>query len=238
MLPRLLTQRRIRAAERHLLSMETTISHDPLASLRRAIASNNSPIPTTSPDGSNPESATDNLGIATHLHFTTPEAHTIPLDTPTRFISSEKAVDLRSIYFAWQNKDSLIPDYIAKAQAINDGLGGADGAGAASKIQNLVFTERLDLITWLEGASDESEHIKLLESDGTAAKSAQLASGATGGVSTVPSGAAGARSGKQIDPRLQEIYNLERKMGDRNSVLRGIKPTVSISILSAAMYGD
>ncbi|KAK4692421.1 parafibromin, partial [Lecanoromycetidae sp. Uapishka_2] len=205
--------------------MEISISHDPLASLRRAIASNSPPTPTTSPDGSNPESATDNLGIATHLYFTSPDPHTIPLDAPTRFISSDKPVDLRSIYFAWENKDSLIPEYIAKAQAINDGLGGADGAGAASQVQNLVFAERLDLITWLEGASDESEYIKILESDGTAAKSAQLASGATGGVSTVPSGAAGARSGKQIDPRLQEIYNLERRMGDRNSVLRGIKPT-------------
>lgn len=206
-------------------------SHDPLISLRRSIASNNPPTPTTSPDGSHPESATDNLGVATHLHFTDPEPHTIPLDTPTRFFSSDKPVDLRSIYFAWQKKDVNIPDYIASAQALNDGLGGADGAGAASKVQNLVFVERLDLITWLEGASDESEYIKALESDGTAAKSAQVASGAVGGVSTVPSGAAGARPGKQVDPRLQQIYNLERRMGDRNSVLRGIKPTVSSQIL-------
>ena len=206
-------------------------SHDPLISLRRSIASNNPPTPTTSPDGSNPESATDNLGVATHLHFTDPESHTIPLDTATRFFSSDKPVDLRSIYFAWQKKDVNIPDYIASAQALNDGLGGADGAGAASKVQNLVFVERLDLITWLEGASDESEYIKALESDGTAAKSALVASGAVGGVSTVPSGAAGTRPGKQIDPRLQQIYNLERRMGDRNSVLRGIKPTVSSQIL-------
>ena len=101
-------------------------------------------------------------------------------------------------------------------------------------MQNLVFVERLDLITWLEGASDESEYIKGLDSDSSAAKSAQVASGAAGGVSTVPSGAAGARPGKQIDPRLQEIYNLERKMGDRNSILRGIKPTVGSSSLRAA----
>ena len=57
-----------------------------------------------------------------------------------------------------------------------------------------------DLITWLEGASDESEYIKALESDGTAAKSAQVASGAVGGVSTVPSGAAGARTGEADRP--------------------------------------
>ena len=202
-------------------------SYDPLISLRRSIATNNPPTPTTSPDGSAPESATDNLGVATHLHFTDPEPFTISLDTPTRFISSDKPVGLRSIYFAWQKKDVNIPDYIASAQALNDGLGGTDGAGAAGKVQNLVFVERLDLITWLEGASDESEYIKALESDGSAAKSALLASGAAGGVSRVPSGTAGARPGKQIDPRLQQIYNLERKMGDRNSILRGIKPTVS-----------
>ncbi|CAF9931622.1 accessory factor associated with RNA polymerase II [Imshaugia aleurites] len=196
---------------------------DPLTSLRRSIASNNPPTPTTSPDAASSESATDNLGIATHLHFTNPEPHTFSLDTLTRFISSDHPVDLRSIYFAWQQKDVNIPVYIASAQKLSDELGSLDRAG--SKVQNLVFAERLDLITWLEGASDESEYIKGLESDSSAAKSAQLASGALGGVSTVPSGAAGARSGKQIDPRLQEIYNLERKMGDRNSILRGIKPT-------------
>lgn len=196
---------------------------DPLTSLRRSIASNNPPTPTTSPDATSSESATDNLGVATHLRFTNPEPHTFPLDTPTRFISSDNPVDLRSIYFAWQQKDVNIPVYIASAQKLSDELGSTDRAG--SKVQNLVFAERLDLITWLEGASDESEYIKGLESDSSAAKSAQVASGALGGVSTVPSSAAGARSGKQIDPRLQEIYNLERKMGDRNSILRGIKPT-------------
>lgn len=205
--------------------MATISPYDPLTSLRSSIASNNPPTPTTSPDPPTPETTTTDLGAATHLHFPTPEPHSFSLDTPTRFISSDKPVDLRSIYFAWQQKDSEIRDYIASAQQLNDSVGGTDGAGAASKVQNLVFVERLDLITWLEGASDESEYIKGLTTDGSAARSAQLASGAAGGVSTVPSGAAGGKSGRQIDPRLQEIYNLERKMGDRNSILRGIKPT-------------
>ncbi|CAF9918133.1 MAG: accessory factor associated with RNA polymerase II [Alectoria fallacina] len=194
---------------------------DPLTSLRRSIASNNPPTPTTSPDAASSENATDNLGVATHLHFTNPEPHTFSLDTPSRFISSDNPVDLRSIYFAWQQKDVNIPVYIASAQKLSDELGSSDRAG--SKVQNLVFAERLDLITWLEGASDESEYIKGLDSDNSAAISAQVASGALGGVSTVPSGAAGARSGKQIDPRLQEIYNLERKMGDRNSDFSNIR---------------
>ena len=201
-------------------------TQDPLTSLRRSIASSQAPVATTSPSPPSQETITSNLGVATHLHFTVPEPHFIPLDASTRFISSDTPVSLRSIFFAWQKKDVEIKDYIASAQDLNDSLGGTTGAGAASKVQNLVFVERLDLITWLEGASDESEYIKGLESDGSAGRSAQLASGASGGVERVPSGVAG-RGGKQVDPRLQEIYNLERKMGDRNSVLRGIKPTVS-----------
>lgn len=197
---------------------------DPLLRLRQSIAANNAPITTSPTSGSD---GTENLAIATHLQFNNPNV-SYPLDTPTRFISSDKPVDLRSIWFAWQKKDVAIPDYIASAQALNEELALIDGA---SKVQNLVFVERLDLITWLEGASEESEYIKGLESDATAARSAQVASGAAGGVSTVPSGAAGTRGGRTIDPRLQEIYNGERRMGDRNSVLRGIKPTVSPLLL-------
>lgn len=134
-----------------------------------------------------------------------------------------------------------------------------------------MFVERLDLITWLEGASEESEYITPLEGvdDASAAAagvvgagdagaaaaaaaemaaatsaaqdSANVASGAAGGVATIPSAGAGAGlgvagSGKTVDPRLQEIYNGERKMGDRNSVLRGIKPTVCIAFFRYAVH--
>lgn len=197
-------------------------SADPLISLRRSIASNQPPIPTKSSDPTPGSDAVENLAVATHLQFSDPEHQAFSLDTPTRFISSDKPVDLRSIYFAWQKKDVAIPDYITSTEQLNEELSGTDGTG--SKVQHLVFVERLNLITWLEGASEESEYIKPLPSD-TAAHSAQVASGAAGGVSTIPSSAAGARPGKQIDPRLQEIYNGERRMGDRNSILRGIKPT-------------
>ncbi|MCJ1466238.1 accessory factor associated with RNA polymerase II [Pseudocyphellaria aurata] len=198
-------------------------STDPLLSLRRSIASNRPPIPTASPAPTPPSDAIENLAVATHLQFADPEHISFPLDTLTRFISSDKPVDLRSIYFAWQKKDVAIPDYIASAQKLNEELYGTTGVG--SRVQNLVFVERLDLITWLEGASEESEYIKALESDVAAARSAQVASGAAGGISAAPSSTAGARAGKTIDPRLREIYNGERRMGDRNSVLRGIKPT-------------
>lgn len=235
---------------------------DPLLSLRRAIASSptSAPVLTTTGDLSGAQDATtDDLATATHLYTTDPIPQTIPLSTPTRFISTSTSsnVNLRSIVFAWQKKDVAIPEYIDSAQELNEAL---KAKSNDSGVQNLVFVERLDLITWLEGASEESEYIKPLEgaeaasaaaagagagagADAAAADaaaavtaassaaqdSANVASGAAGGVATVPSAGAGAGApggGKTIDPRLQEIYNGERKMGDRNSVLRGIKPTV------------
>ncbi|KFZ05093.1 hypothetical protein V502_09980, partial [Pseudogymnoascus sp. VKM F-4520 (FW-2644)] len=161
------------------------------------------------------------LSSAQYLHFPTPSI-SIALTAPTRFSSSSKPVDLRSIYFAWLKREVAIPDYNAAALALNAALAATDGAGGA--VQNLAFVERLDLITWLEGASEESEYIRPLAADAaSAAASAQVASGAAGGIAPVASGA-GARN-RTVDPRLQEIYNGERRMGDRNSVLRGVKPT-------------
>jgi parafibromin len=225
-------------------------SQDPLLSLRRAIAAGSLPTPTTSSELSD-QPTTDNLAEATHLYFAQPIPQVIALNTATRFVSAstDSTVDLRSIFFAWQKKDVAIPDYIASAQELNEDLKKKEGQelGKEEVVQNLVFVERLDLITWLEGASDESEYIKPLEGAAAAAEaaaavtgaaqaetSAGIASGATGGISSVPSGAPAAQAGAQagraqkpIDPRLQEIYNGERKTGDRNTVLRGIKPTVS-----------
>ena len=212
---------------------------DPLIALRRAIASNTLPTPTTSSNVSDAAAhATDDLATATHLLFQDNPAQTISLTTPTRFVSSssEAPVDLRGIFFAWQKKDVAIPEYIASATELNESLKTVPGGG---EVHNLVFVERLDLITWLEGASDESEYIKPLEGAAAVEADAQaeaaraavqapaLAQGvAPGGAPGAGTGTAAGRAPKSIDPRLQEIYNGERKMGDRNSVLRGIKPTV------------
>ena len=225
---------------------------DPLLSLRRAIASGNLPTPTTSSELSD-QHATEDLAKATHLYFSQPVPQTIPLSTVTRFISeaTQSAVDLRSILFAWQNKDVAIPEYIASAEKFNEELKQHTQEGEKEQsVQILVFVERLDLITWLEGAAEEIDHIKPLEGAAAAAEAAAaaagvaqaenaagIAAGATGGVASAPSGTTGAaqtgaqsgRPQKQIDPRLQEIYNGERKTGDRNTVLRGIKPTVSFT---------
>jgi parafibromin len=221
---------------RKLATMATTdpTLTDPLYLLRRSLASNQLPIPTTSDD---PDKATDDLSAATHLYFTHPSPQSLPLTTPTRFISADTPVDLRSIFLAFQKKDVPIPEYIASAQQLNEALEKAD---AGTKVLNLKFVERLDLITWLEGASEESEYIKPLEG---ADKGNVVAEPLQAAVPTAPTGvvsaaAPSARVTKLIDPRLQEIYNGERRMGDRNSILRGIKPTVrmhpnlSLSIFS------
>lgn len=200
------------------------VQQDALILLRQSIASDTPIIPTISEDPSSPTSADLSLATATHLQFSVPVQTSIPLTTLTRFISSDTPVDLRSIYFAWLKREVAIPEYNASAAALNAELGVEGGIGG--KVQNLAFVERLDLITWLEGASEESEYIKPLASDSvSAAASAQVASGAAGGIAPATSGGVG-RPGKTIDPRLAEIYNGERRMGDRNSILRGIKPTV------------
>lgn len=201
------------------------ISQDPLLLLRQSIASGSSIIPTTSAsaDASAPEA---NLAQATHLHFTHPARVSIPIDAPTRFISNDRPVDLRSIYFAWLNREVAIPEYNASATKLKEELGGA------GSVHKFAFVERLDLITWLEGASEESEYIKPLAGDkGDAAAAAAAVGDAGAAASKTVTASAQAKSGRgTLDPRLAQIYNGERKMGDRNSVLRGIKPTVCLCL--------
>lgn len=209
---------------------------DGLLLFRNSIAASSLPLLTTSADVHTAESdQTDSLALATHLYFTVPLPQCLPLNAPTRFTSTTPdtaAVDLRSIYFAWIKKDVPVNEYIALAQELDGQL------PEGQAIRNLVFVERLDLITWLEGASDESEYIKPLEGPDvveadTVARAANVAGGAGvpiipgAGVGLVQQSGVGGRPVKIIDARLQEIYNGERPMGDRNSVLRGVKPTVS-----------
>ena len=186
---------------------------DPLLLLRQSITSSSRPILTIGEGSSN---ATEEMIEATHLTFTESTAASFPLSTPTRFISSDKPVDLRSVYLAWLHKDTPT-EYISAAQVLNDTLG-------ENTVQNLVFVERLDLITWLEGSSDDSEYIKPLVGAGAAAQSTGTLQTTSGAISSVPVGAS--RVAKSGNPILQAIYNNERKIADRNSVLRGIKPTV------------
>jgi parafibromin len=194
-------------------------SHDPLVLLRQAISSSQPFIPSDSDD---PGAQECPLAQAGNLQFTT-QGIALAIDTPTRFISNDKPVDLRSIYFAWLNRELAIPEYNASATTLNEQLA---AAGSEGKVQNLGFIERLDLITWLEGASEESEYIKPVAGDADAAAAGAAPAAKSGAAPT----AASARAGKgTMDPRLASVYDGERKMGDRNTILRGIKPTVCIT---------
>ena len=205
---------------------------DALQLLRSSIAVSKPPVLTKSSDPSDAElNQTESLVEATHLYFTHPSAQCLPLDTQTRFESTNpdvSRIDLRSIFFAWQQKDVPVPEYISRAAELDKQL------PEGRKVRNLVFVERLDLLTWLEGASEESEYIKPIEGadalQDAVNKATEVAGGAgvptVGGTGVGVTQTAGGRPVKVIDARLQVIYNGERRMGDHNTVLRGIKPTV------------
>ena len=196
---------------------------DALLALRTAIAAEKPPILTTAAEPSKPDEVENDLDKASYLQFNHSGHQSLPLDVPTRFESAGNAVDLRSVYFAWLNKDTIIGEYVSATAKLNQEL---STAGKKEVVQ-LPFAEKLDLITYLEAASDTSEYIKPLaaeEQARQAAAAADIASGAAGGIPALQT-AGQAHIGRHIDPRLREIYNGERKMGDRNTMLRGIKPT-------------
>lgn len=201
-------------------------SMDALNSFRSAVAAKTLPIPSTSDDASSEPQPAD-LAEASHLYFAIPTPHSLPFDNITRFTqSSGEQVDLRSIYLAYLCKDDAPQEYLQKFTDLNAKL------PAGQQAKHLNFVEKLELVSWLDGA-EGTEFVKPLEisADATtaaadaAAGSVPVVSGAGVGVTQT---SVNGRPVKVIDARLQAIYNGERKMGDRNTVLRGIKPTVCL----------
>ena len=186
---------------------------DALLLLRAAQAASKPPLLTSTADPSQPEDVAD-VVQATHLQFTHADRITLSLDTRTRF----KQYDLRSIYVAFQQKDAPFTIYLTALQKLNQEL----KAAGREALANLSFVEKTDFTAWLEGSHDDSEFIEPLGAEEQARQTA-AAIGASAGVPAVLS-AGQAGGARHVDPRLQEIYNGERKMGDRNTVLRGIKP--------------
>ncbi|KAG9765954.1 CDC73-domain-containing protein, partial [Aureobasidium melanogenum] len=195
--------------------------NDALNLFRTSLAASSPPLPTRSADAS---SASDiaPLTDASHLLFNTQSAadgaqHTaLPLTTATRFVSQTNgALDLASIFWCWQNKDKSTGDYIAATQELNT----ARTSNGLSEVRNLVFAEKLDLINWLSGEND-SEFIRSLDDNRqTRAQAHDAAKMASGDGDVVMQDA------RAEDDKLRDIYALERKTGDRNSILRGSKPT-------------
>lgn len=193
---------------------------DPLLALRNATTNNSAIVITKSADRADAELS---LARATHV-FLGDNGAVFAVTTPTRFISSERPVDLRSILQAWAKNKESIQEYVNSVNALNDELAKTE-SGRGQQITQLTFVEKIALCSWLEGQSDDCEYIKPLVDEAAvkdADAAARVAEGKVGGVELKEG-----RRGK--DERLAEIYRGERKMGDRNTVLRGIKPTVCLS---------
>ncbi|PNS16299.1 Cell division control protein 73 [Sphaceloma murrayae] len=208
------------------MAPDSTATSDPLILLREAITNNTHPLPTSTSDPSEASDASP-LESATHLLFNTQKpgeaANTvIALSIPTRFISQRDnaPLDLLSVYFSWTNRDAGLTDYIAAVQALDK----ARTSNGLSGVTNVSFTERVDLASWLNGETDESEFIQRPD-DAEARKAADGAADVARGADDVAMSDAPAATGRREEERIKTIYRMERSLGDRNTVLRGIKPT-------------
>lgn len=216
--------------------MSSDAQQDPLSLLRASLSTGTPPILSTSTNPPPPSLPPVPLHLATHLIFRPPHSLqpiALPLSSPTRFVKKEGEatpipVDLRSIYFAWLNRELAIPEYLNLAQNFDTQVSGGSG------IKNLNFVERLELVGWLEGVQEESEFIQpVTQVKRDAAPAGGLVVGRSRGDSAGQgqNGASqpatgGGRPPKQIDPRLAEIYSHERVVVNRNTALRGSKPMV------------
>lgn len=180
---------------------------DPLLTLRQAIAADAALILSSSADPSARDGQTT-LAQAQYLHFPNSGA-SIKLEEETRFRPGDKTTDLRSVYFAWLNKDASAQDYIQSVQLLNEEM--AESGASGGVLQSLLFQERLDLNSWLSGVQDESEYIMPLAPQDLSTISA------VSKPSHLPP--------ITVDARLREIYDGERRILDRTTILHGIKPT-------------
>jgi parafibromin len=199
---------------------------DPLGLLRDAIAAKTLPILTTSSE-TTPEPEEAEFLEATHLYFATPIPRCVPLDSETRFKNGPDAHhNLRTVYYAYLCKEDTPQEYISKAVDMQTKL------PEGRVLVQLPFVEKVTLLSWLEGGTDDGENVTPLDTAVDAVAATGAALGAVPTVSGTGVGvqqqSAGGRPTKIIDARLQVIYNGERKMGDRNTILRGIKPTVRV----------
>lgn len=175
--------------------------------LRSAISARIKPSLLTSED---PSSVTDDIVQAKSILFSaipgiSDEPSVVNLDTVTRFqskVPETRYIDLRTAYNCWITRDLSVTDYITVSDDRH--------------ILNLKFLERTDLITWLEGASSESEYIVKL----TPTPSAAADEATKGPVK------------READPELQKIYDQERTLIDHNRALRGNK-TIDFTSVSA-----
>ncbi|SCU98535.1 LADA_0H13696g1_1 [Lachancea dasiensis] len=121
----------------------------------------------------------------------------LELDQETEFQVDGSHVPLRVVLHCWQHKDSSAADYLADCQTRN--------------ITNISFLQRMDLIAWLSGESDNSKFVNTAEKQLAAKVTAQMSGEAS--------------SSANEDPLLLEALSHEKVLLDHNSSLRGSKPT-------------
>ncbi|KAK9322915.1 RNA pol II accessory factor, Cdc73 family-domain-containing protein [Lipomyces orientalis] len=193
---------------------------DPLGLLRHAVAEHSLPKLLSSSDPFGP--VVDDIARATHLAFPAdPSVSPLPLSTQTRFVrkagpnTTGGPIDLRAAYFCWICRDENVAQYIALC--------------GEKDVVNLTFLERASLVTWLEGADEQSDYI--VSDAGAAAATAQVVSEPKTAATTTAMPAEGAQMKakmkvkKLVDPRLERTYARERVLFNRNTALRGIKQT-------------
>lgn len=204
---------------------------DALDLLRKTIAAGSSPIPTTDSDPSNQSQSDVPFSQASYLIFNFDSSQekqhiAIPLNQETRFHSDNrgKLLDLRSVYFCWLSQDINTTEYVQATQKLNEEI---KAAGKDETAVSLPFGEKLDLITWLKGeiGENDSEYIKSLgDNKATRADAADAAKIAAGDDDVEMRDVASDEvKRREEEERLRGIYAAERKMGDHNTVLRGVK---------------
>lgn len=206
---------------------------DALSLLRAGVAFNQPPILTTSADATAASDTTESLAEATYLAFNPKSIAqddtqhiSIPLTQATRFFSGgSKPVDLRTVYFYHIHRNKSAQEYISLATTLNSEL---QKLGKAETVGNLLFQERVALQSWLdgEGGDEGNEFIRSADDNkATRAEAQDAAAVAQGGedVEMRDAGLSDAAARKKEEERLKLIYARERKMGDRNTVLRGHK---------------
>ena len=199
---------------------------DPLLAFKRSIQAKQPPMTTEAPSDSAPGTPQTDLSLATHLRFSHAGPQTFDLTTSTRVSINDETVDLRSIYFMWLKNDLPSVEYNNACQQLTNELN-EDGK-VGGRVRRILFGEKAEILAWLDGA-DDCQYVLPLSPEAQkeqdeADRAVAAARGATAQQRPTMGGVAAG-----LDPKLKEIYNGERRMGDRNSILRGIKPTVSCS---------
>jgi parafibromin len=99
--------------------------------------------------------------------------------------------------------------------------------GAGGSVQNLSFAQKIEVVGWLSGETDVCESIAAIEG-GKETMDAGDAAAIAGGKGVPMQKTVTVGGQKLVDARLLQIYDGERRMGDHNTALRGIKPVVRI----------